>query len=118
MASDPNNPDMRDARLAGLLASASTERPAADSSTRVGRVGREFCIYPAQLGYDLQEELDFLSNRVMEPNVFFTARLLAPAMPRIDDRSVRFALMRDENGSKKPAVVELGLRKSTLTAPK
>jgi hypothetical protein len=100
MASDPNNPDMRDARLAGLLASASTERPAADSSTRVGRVGREFCIYPAQLGYDLQEELDFLSNRVMEPNVFFTARLLAPAMPRIDDRSVRFALMRDENGSK------------------
>lgn len=100
MASDPNNPDMRDARLAGLLASAKVERPAADSSTRVGRIGREFCIYPAQLGYDLQEELDFLSNRVMEPNVFFTARLLAPAMPRIDDRSVRFALMRDENGSK------------------
>ena len=100
MASDPNNPDMRDTRLAGLLATAGSQRPAADSSTRVGRVGREFCIYPAQLGYDLQEELDFLSNRVMEPNVFFTARLLAPAMPRIDDRSVRFALMRDENGSK------------------
>ncbi len=98
MASDPNDPDLRDNRLAMLMASAELERPAADSSIRVGREGREFCIYPAQLGYDLQEELDFLSNRVMEPNIFFTGRLLAPAMPRIDDRSVRFALMRDENG--------------------
>ncbi len=100
MASDPNDPDLRDNRFAMLLASAELERPAADSSIRVGREGREFCIYPAQLGYDLQEELDFLSNRVMEPNIFFTGRLLAPAMPRIDDRSVRFALMRDENGKR------------------
>ncbi|MES5098018.1 GNAT family N-acetyltransferase [Agrobacterium sp. BA1120] len=83
-----------------LLAKAASDRPAADSSVRVGRAGREFCIYPAQLGYDLQEELDFLSNRVMEPNIFFTGKLLAPAMPRVDDRSVRFALMRDENGAR------------------
>lgn len=48
----------------------------------------------------MQEELDFLSNRVMEANVFFTGRLLAPAMPRIDDKSVRFALIRDENGAR------------------
>jgi hypothetical protein len=74
--------------------------PAADSTLRLGRSGREFCIYPAQLGYDLQEELDFLSNRVMEPNIFFTGSLLAPAMPRIDDRSVRFALIRDRNGDR------------------
>ncbi len=98
MASDPNDPDLRDNRLAALMASAELDRPEADSSIRVGREGREFCIYPAQLGYDLQEELDYLSNRVMEPNIFFTGRLLAPAMPRIDDKSVRFALMRDENG--------------------
>lgn len=100
MASDPNNPDFSEDRFAMVKTSADLERPEADSSIRVGREGREFCIYPAQLGYDLQEELDFLSNRVMEPNVFFTGRLLAPAMPRIDDRSVRFALMRDENGTR------------------
>ncbi len=100
MASDPNDPDMRDSRFAMLLAKAVSERPAADSSIRVGRTGREFCIYPAQLGYDLQEELDFLSNRVMEPNIFFTGKLLAPAMPRVDEKSVRFALMRDENGAR------------------
>lgn len=100
MASDPNDPDIRDTRFAALLAKPLPERPAADSSVRVGRSGREFCIYPAQLGYDLQEELDFLSNRVLEPNIFFTGKLLAPAMPRVDDRSVRFALMRDENGSR------------------
>ncbi|WP_413785918.1 GNAT family N-acetyltransferase [Agrobacterium sp. rho-13.3] len=100
MASDPNDPDMRDNRFAMLLAKAGADRPEADSSIRVGGPGREFCIYPAQLGYELQEELDFLSNRVMEPNIFFTGKLLAPAMPRVDDRSVRFALMRDENGSR------------------
>ncbi len=98
MASDPNDPDFSENQFAMPRPSAEVERPEADSSIRVGREGREFCIYPAQLGYDLQEELDFLSNRVMEPNVFFTGRLLAPAMPRIEDRSVRFALMRDENG--------------------
>ncbi|NTF34598.1 GNAT family N-acetyltransferase [Rhizobium skierniewicense] len=98
MASDPNDPDMRDDRFARLIAKTMPDRPAADSSVRVGRSGREFCIYPAQLGYDLQEELDFLSNRVVEPNIFFTGKLLAPAMPRVDNRAVRFALMRDENG--------------------
>lgn len=100
MASDPNDPDMRDNRFAMLLAKTVSDRPAADSSIRVGRAGREFCIYPAQLGYDLQEELDFLSNRVMEPNIFFTGKLLAPAMPRVEEKSVRFALMRDENGAR------------------
>jgi hypothetical protein len=75
-------------------------RPLADNVANVGRIGREFCLYPAQLGYELQEELDFLSNRVLEPNVFFTGRLLAPAMPRIDERSVRLALIRDNNGAR------------------
>lgn len=100
MASDPNDTDLRDSRFAMLLSTPLPERPVADSSIRVGRTGREFCIYPAQLGYDLQEELDFLSNRVMEPNIFFTGKLLAPAMPRVDEKSVRFALMRDENGAR------------------
>ncbi|MDS7595267.1 GNAT family N-acetyltransferase [Agrobacterium tumefaciens] len=98
MSSDPKNPDLEDPRIATLVASSARDRPTADSSKRVGRDGREFCIYPGKLGYEMQEELDYLSNRVMEANVFFTGRLLAPAMPRLEDKSVRFALIRDENG--------------------
>ncbi|WP_430253923.1 GNAT family N-acetyltransferase [Neorhizobium sp. DAR64872/K0K18] len=75
------------------------DRPDADTRVEIGRPGREFCLYPAGLGYDLQEELEFLSHRAMEPNIFFSARLLAPAMPRIDDRQVRLALIRDEGES-------------------
>jgi hypothetical protein len=53
-------------------------------------------LYPGTFGYDLQEELEFLSHRAMEPNIFFSARMLAPAMPRVEDKQVRFALIRDE----------------------
>jgi hypothetical protein len=74
--------------------------PEADVRLPVGRPGRELCLYPATLGYDLQEELEFLSNRAMEPNVFFSARMLAPAMPRVEDKQVRFALIRDDNGTR------------------
>jgi hypothetical protein len=72
------------------------DRPDAERTVDVGRPGRQLSIYPAALGYDLQEELDFLSNRVMEPNIFFSGRLLAPAMPRVEDRDVRLALIRDD----------------------
>lgn len=72
--------------------------PEADLSLQIGRAGREFSLYPATLGYELQEELEFLSHRAMEPNIFFSARLLAPAMPRVEDKQVRFALIRDDNG--------------------
>ncbi|SFB23732.1 Acetyltransferase (GNAT) domain-containing protein [Rhizobium sp. NFR07] len=74
--------------------------PEADLQLAIGRTGREFSIYPAALGYDLQEELEFLSHRAMEPNIFFSARLLAPAMPRVEDKQVRFALIRDDNGNR------------------
>ncbi|MFB9952782.1 GNAT family N-acetyltransferase [Rhizobium puerariae] len=77
-----------------------TERPGADTHLPIGRPGRELCLYPAALGYDLQEELEFLSNRAMEPNIFFSARLLAPAMPRVEDKQVRLALVRDESGAR------------------
>ena len=64
------------------------------------KVGRSLTIYPAQTGYDLQEELDFLSNRAMEPNVFFTSRFLAPAMPRLEDRAINLAIIRDDVGGR------------------
>jgi hypothetical protein len=75
------------------------QRPSAVASTQVGRPDRTLSIYPAQAGYDLQPELDFLSNRAMEPNVFFTSRFLAPAMPRLEDREIRLAIIRDESGA-------------------
>ncbi|MGO4440816.1 GNAT family N-acetyltransferase [Rhizobium sp. RAF56] len=81
------------------IASLHFDAPRADTSLEVGRPGRQLCFYPGRLGYELQEELDYLSNRAMEPNVFFTGRFLAPAMPRLEDRQVRLALMRDQNGT-------------------
>jgi CelD/BcsL family acetyltransferase involved in cellulose biosynthesis len=72
------------------------QRPSPVVSTEVGKPNRMLSIYPAQAGYDLHAELDFLSNRAMEPNVFFTSRFLAPAMPRLEDREVRLAVIRDE----------------------
>jgi hypothetical protein len=73
------------------------ERPLAEVELNVGMATRQFCIYPARAGYELQRELDFLSNRAMEANVFFTGRFLAPAMPRLDDRLIRLLLIRDED---------------------
>ncbi|WP_269931157.1 GNAT family N-acetyltransferase [Aminobacter sp. HY435] len=56
---------------------------------------RTLAIYPASAGFDLVEELDHLSARTIEPNVFFNPRFLAPAMPRLEDREVRLAVIRD-----------------------
>jgi len=59
------------------------------------RPERKLAIYPASAGFDLVEELDFLCTRTIEPNVFFNPRFLAPAMPRLEDREVRLAVIRD-----------------------
>ncbi len=87
-------------RMVHDLAALKFEAPQAEGRIEIGRQGRERCLDPGRLGYDLQEELDFLSNRAMEPNVFFSGRFLAPAMPRLEDRQVRLALMRDDNGKR------------------
>jgi len=59
------------------------------------RPERRLAIYPASAGFDLIEELDHLAARALEPNVFFNPRFLAPAMPRLEDREVRLAIIRD-----------------------
>jgi hypothetical protein len=91
-------PGIENAKGQAALGQDRQELPEADLKLPVGRAGREFLLYPATLGYELQEELEFLSHRAMEPNIFFSARLLAPAMPRVEDKQVRFALIRDDNG--------------------
>lgn len=69
--------------------------PAQIEALSGSRPPRKLAIYPASAGFDLVDELDHLSRRVIEPNVFFNPRFLAPAMPRLDDREVRLAVMRD-----------------------
>lgn len=61
------------------------------------RPTRKLAVYPAAAGFELVDELDFLSARAIEPNIFFNPRFLAPAMPRLDDREVRLAVIRDGN---------------------
>jgi hypothetical protein len=77
-----------------------TPSPLPMLALKTSRDGRTLSIYHTAAGYDLQEELDFLSNRAMEPNVFFSSRFLAPAMPRLDDREIRLAVIRDDNGKR------------------
>ena len=64
------------------------------------RPPRRLAIYPASSGFDLIEELDHLCRRTIEPNVFFNPRFLAPAMPRLEDREVRLAVIRDGEGER------------------
>ncbi len=56
---------------------------------------RRLAIYPASAGFELVDELDYLCARTIEPNVFFNPHFLAPAMPRLEDREVRLAVIRD-----------------------
>ncbi|MGL4196878.1 MAG: GNAT family N-acetyltransferase [Allorhizobium sp.] len=83
-------------RLVGSLAGG-TPGPVPETEIAVGRQGRRLSIYPAQMGYDLQDELEYLTYRVMEANVFFAPRFLAPAMPRLEERQIRFAVIRDRD---------------------
>ncbi|PST18503.1 GNAT family N-acetyltransferase [Mesorhizobium plurifarium] len=82
-------------RLLGGLAQSGMDALQSERTLMVGRPGRHLAVYPARAGYDLQRELDFLSNRAIEQNVFFTGRFLAPAMPRLEDRVIRLAVLRD-----------------------
>ncbi|MBZ9774483.1 GNAT family N-acetyltransferase [Mesorhizobium sp. CO1-1-8] len=78
--------------LAGLTRDAD---PAHVEILANNRPERKLAIYPASAGFDLVEELDYLCARTVEPNVFFNPRFLAPAMPRLEDREVRLAVIRD-----------------------
>ncbi|MDW9416162.1 GNAT family N-acetyltransferase [Sinorhizobium meliloti] len=84
-------------RLLGGLAQSGPDTLQSERTLMVGRPGRHLAVYPARAGYDLQRELDFLSNRAIEQNVFFTGRFLAPAMPRLEDRVIRLAVIRDQS---------------------
>ena len=67
-----------------------------------GSAARRLSAYAASAGFDLQEELEYLTYRAVEPNIFFNPRFLAPAMPRLDDREIRFMALRDEEDGLQP----------------
>jgi len=64
------------------------------------RQSRRLSIYAASAGFEMVEELDHLCARTVEPNLFFNPRFLAPAMPRLEDREVRLAVIRDGDGDR------------------
>lgn len=83
------------------------------------RTHRKLAIYPASAGFDLVDELDYLCARTIEPNVFFNPRFLAPAMPRLEDREVRLAVIRDgdEDNSRLRLLVPFSVEKPAIGVP-
>jgi CelD/BcsL family acetyltransferase involved in cellulose biosynthesis len=57
---------------------------------------RRFSVYHPSAAFDLEAELDFLTRRSIDQNVFFAPQFLIPAMPRLDERHVRLMVVRDE----------------------
>lgn len=57
---------------------------------------RRLAVYDPMAVFGLVEELAHLSRRAIDKNVFFDPRFLAPAMPRLDDRSVKLMVIRDQ----------------------
>ncbi len=60
-----------------------------------GVTERTLSIYDAHSGFELADELKYLATRTIEPNIFFNPSFLAPAMPRLEDREIKLAVMRD-----------------------
>lgn len=81
-----------------------------------GRPQRKLAVYAATAGFELVEELDHLCARAIEPNIFFNPRFLAPAMPRLEDREVRLAVIRDgtEDRSRLRLLVPFSIEKPAI----
>lgn len=83
-------------RMIGEFANYANEAVPASLIEQVqNRPPRTLAVYPASAGFDLVDELSFLCSRAVEPNLFFNPRFLAPAMPRLEDRDVKLAVIRD-----------------------
>lgn len=101
-----DSPESSANRLLGEIADRG-EEPVPELRVGTSVAGQEFCVYPARSSYDLQDEMDQLSNRAMEPNVFFSGRFLAPALPRLEDRQIRIGMLRDISRGRRRARVLL-----------
>lgn len=72
------------------------DNPEANVEVASGDGKRRFSIYAPAAAFDLAAELDFLTRRAIDQNVFFAPQFLVPAMPRLDERHVRLMVARDE----------------------
>ncbi len=84
------------AGLAGFKM-ASPDAPLRLETKGAAGIERRFSVYPAAAAFQLTSELEHLSYRAIEPNMYFNPRFLAPAMPRLGDKDVRLAVLRDNN---------------------
>lgn len=105
MAATPLLEEMNGSAAGAMIAGLAGIQPEAATLAQLklvgaGRQARSLAIYHASAGFDLVDELDHLSARTIEPNVFFNPRFLAPAMPRLEDREVRLAVIRDDEGNR------------------
>jgi hypothetical protein len=74
--------------------------PLVREAKAVSGAQRRLSVYSGHAAFTLAAELEHLSLRAIEPNVYFNPRFLAPAIPRLDDREVRLAVLRDEDGAR------------------
>lgn len=65
-------------------------------ATASGAGQRRFDVYEPLAAFELLDELEFLTQRAIEPVPFYAPQFLVPAMPRLDDRHVRLMVARDE----------------------
>ncbi len=107
MAASPLLDEIRGSSSGALLANVAgadmlrpTVSPTAEIGSSADRENRHLSIFSAEAGHLLLEELEFLCRRAVEPNIFFNPRFLAPAMPRLEERSVRLAILRDETAAR------------------
>ena len=76
------------------------DNPEQNLSTGHGDGVRRFSVYLPSAAFDLEPELDFLTARAIDQNIFFAPQFLVPAMPRLDERQVRLMVIRDEGPSR------------------
>ena len=83
--------------MAGLVPGG--PRTPGDFEAIVGNTAtRRLSVYPPSAVFQLTDEMEFLAARSVEANVFFNPNFLAPAIPRLEDREIRLAILRDEYG--------------------
>ena len=76
------------------------EAPLLDIGISNNGTNKRFSIYHPSAAFSLIDELRHLSRRSIESNVFFDPEFLVPAMPRLDDKSVRLVVVRDETAKR------------------
>lgn len=71
------------------------DQPTQLPESRLTKGNRKFVVYPAGAGFEIFDDIDPVTNYVLEPNIFFAPGFCVPAMPRLDDRQVYLMVLQD-----------------------